>query len=119
MSNGTDGARASWLGGPCPPWCVREHAETDHPEDRYHQSEPTILAAVAGSGDTVPVDDSLQPLTLVVRVGQYTDGAPWLLVEHAEGRHPRIVLTPESARALAAALLEQAQRWEVPRSRTS
>ncbi|TNM42800.1 hypothetical protein FHP29_07300 [Nocardioides albidus] len=100
-------ATPSWLTTPCPSWCRRAHGEDDHPEDRYHQSESTILVAVAGSGDTVPVSASLVPVTLVVRVGQYPDAATWVLVEPAEGRHPRIALSPESARDLAAALLAQ------------
>lgn len=107
------------MADPCPPWCTREHSDDDHPEDGYHQSEPTIVAVVAGSGDTVPVSASLLPMTLVVRVGQYPDGPPWVLVEPTEGRHPRIALTPESAQSLAAALLRQADALETTNSPTS
>ena len=77
MSGGDDGTRATasraarppWSKQPCPPWCTREHAADDHPEDRYHQSEPSILPVVAGAGDAVPVTTSLRALTLAVRLG--------------------------------------------------
>lgn len=108
MSGGDDGARASWLDGPCPSWCVREHAEDDHPEDRYHQSEPSILPAVAGSGDTVPVTASLRSLTLAARAGRYADDdLTWVVVESLEDQQPRMVLTADTARRLVRALRTQ------------
>lgn len=100
--------RPSWLTAPCPAWCVRQHAEDDHPEDRYHQSEPAIVPAVVGTGDAVPVTTTLRAETLVVRTGQYADDARvWLTVEPLEGRRPHVVLTPGSARSLVRALQEQ------------
>ncbi|HWJ08411.1 MAG TPA: hypothetical protein VNS46_03490 [Nocardioides sp.] len=116
MSGGDDDARGaaaraawpSWAGGPCPPWCVREHGEDDHPEDRYHQSEPSILSVVAGTGDTVPVTASLRSLTLAVRTGRYAgEELAWLVVEALEGPQPRLLLTADAARALARGLHEQ------------
>ncbi|HVK29747.1 MAG TPA: hypothetical protein VM575_15520 [Nocardioides sp.] len=105
------GARAAqppWPDAPCPPWCTREHAADDHPEDRYHQSEPTLLPVVAGSGDTVPVTASLRPLTLAVRIGRYADDdRTWLVIEALEAPRPRMVLAAEAARALVRGLLDQ------------
>ncbi len=112
---GGDGVRAAaqagrppWPDGRCPPWCTREHAADDYPEDRYHQSEPALLPVVAGPADTVPVTASLRPLSLVVRAGRHDDDdRTWLVVESAEAARPRIVLTVEGARSLAGALLDQ------------
>lgn len=112
---GGDGVRAAaqagrppWPDGRCPPWCTREHAADDHPEDRYHQSEPALIPIVAGPADTVPVTASLRPLSLVVRAGlHHDDDRTWLVVEPAEAAQPRMVLTVEGARSLAGALLDQ------------
>lgn len=105
---GPRAARPAWPGEPCPPWCTREHTAGDHPEDRYHQSEPSILPVVAGSGDTVPVTASLRPLTLAVRLGRHSgDDRTWLVVEALEEPRPRIVLTADAARLLLGALVEQ------------
>ncbi len=91
----------TWLTERCPAWCARTHREEDHPEDRYHQSEPALFPAVAAAADTVPVTASLRPMTLGVRLGRHL-GAPltWVAVESAEARQPRLVLTEESARVL-------------------
>jgi hypothetical protein len=100
--------RPSWQAAPCPPWCAREHTENDHPEDRYHQSEPSIVAAVAGAGDVVPLPSSLRPVSLAVRAGRYADDElTWLVVEPLEARAPRMVLTREAAAALLRGLQEQ------------
>ena len=109
---GADAPRPSWLAGPCPPWCTREHSEDDHPEDRYHQRDPTITAAVAGTGDTVPVPATLHPVVLTVRTGRYTgEGLTWLVVEPLEGR-PYLAITAASARSLVLALQEQLGRLD-------
>lgn len=101
-------ARPSWQAAPCPPWCARVHTEEDHPEDRYHQSEPSVVAAVAGRGDDIPVTASLRPVSLAVRAGRYVDGdLTWLVVEPLEQRAPRLVVTAETAGALLLGLQEQ------------
>lgn len=115
MAVGDDGAqettgraaRPPWPDGRHPPWCSRDHDTADHPEDGYHQSEPLLLPVVAGAADTVPVTASLRPLTLVVRAGRYEEERAWLVVEAEEEPRPRMALTLEAARALAAALLAQ------------
>lgn len=113
MSGGDDGARAAatraarppWLDEPCPPWCTRAHAADDHPEDRYHQSEPSIVPVVAGAADAVPVTTSLRPMTLAVRLGRYVgDDRTWLVIEPLEDVQPRMVLAADGARALLQAL---------------
>lgn len=108
MSGDDERTRVSWLTEACPPWCTREHAEGDHPEDRYHQSEPSILTVVAGPGDAVPVTASLRPTTLALRAGRHLDDdLTWVVIESLEEPLPRLVLTADAARDLARALREQ------------
>lgn len=108
MSGGDEGARVSWLTEACPPWCAREHAEDDHVEDRYHQSEPSVLTVVAGPGDTVPVTASLRPTTLALRAGRHVgDDLVWLVIEALDDPLPRMALTTDAARGLARALRDQ------------
>jgi len=98
----------SWLEEPCPPWCRRAHAEDDHPEDRNHQSEPSLFLAVAGTGDGVPVTATLRPTTLTVRMGRYVgERTTWLAIEDSEEPGPRMVLTDSSAWALHQMLAQQ------------
>lgn len=103
-----DPSAPTWLVEPCPSWCARTHEENDHPEDRYHQSEPSILPALVGAADTVPVTDSFESLDLLVRRGRYV-GQPleWVLIEPMEAIRPRLLLTIESARLLLPRLAEQ------------
>lgn len=102
---GARAARPPWLAEPCPPWCTRAHAADDHPEDRYHQSEPSIVPVVAGAADAVPVTTSLRAMTLTVRLGRYAgDERTWLLIEPLEDLRPRMVLAADDARALLQAL---------------
>lgn len=123
MSGGDDGARSAaaraarppWPEPTCPPWCTRTHTADDHPEDRYHQSEPSILPVVAGTGDTVPVTRSLRALTLAVRVGRYADDdRTWLVVEALDEPQPRLVLAADAARVLLQALGEQLAALDRP-----
>ncbi|MBF4561171.1 hypothetical protein ITJ43_03395 [Microbacterium sp. VKM Ac-2870] len=39
--------RPSWLTEPCPLWCQEDHADQDHPLDRYHQSRQIFVPVVA------------------------------------------------------------------------
>ncbi|WGX97977.1 DUF6907 domain-containing protein [Nocardioides sp. L-11A] len=100
-----ESSRPTWLDEPCPSWCLREHDEDDHPEDREHRGEPVDLAVVATGEDAVPVTDALAPLDLIVQLHRRV-GAPveWVSIEPAEARQPRLALTRGSARALATAL---------------
>lgn len=94
--NGQSGP--TWLTEPCPSWCVRDHREDDHPDDRYHQSEPTIVPAIAGDGDAVPATDSLMAVDLSVRVGRHLDDElTWVAIE-TMGPGPGMMLSAESAR---------------------
>ncbi|WP_244931823.1 hypothetical protein [Nocardioides sp. W7] len=91
----------SWSIEPCPPWCVREHREDDHPEDRYHQGEAAQLPVVAGHTDTIPMTATLQAVELTIRQGRHHGHAlEWLAIEADDQHSLRLLLTLESARSL-------------------
>lgn len=95
------------LGEPCPPWCVREHEEHDHEEDRYHHGEVRIVPVIVARGAT-PAAASFEPVDLVVCLGRHAgEEVEWVRVEATERPEPRLVLTRESAHLLAQALLRQ------------
>lgn len=101
----------SWLTEPCPAWCRRRHQEQEHPEDRFHQSDPAVVATVAGDADTIPITDSLTPVDLTVRLGRHVDDSvEWIAIEALESPRPRLVLTTDSARRLAREIAEQLAR---------
>lgn len=98
----------SWLVEPCPRWCVRGHREDDHPEDRYHQGEASHLPVVAGRTDTIPMTSSLAAVELVVRRGRHLgEDVDWLAIESDDLRGLRLLLTVDSARALASGLADR------------
>lgn len=90
--------RPRWLTEPCPPWCARDHHDADHPEDRYHQSETSVLTGTQRTGSAL---SDTAPVELAVWIGrdQATD-AEWLTIEALEQAAPRIRLTIETATAL-------------------
>ena len=38
--------RTSWQSSPCPEWCVIDHDEADHPDDRAHRDAGIAIPAV-------------------------------------------------------------------------
>lgn len=100
-----ESSRPSWLNESCPPWCLREHEEDDHPEDREHRGDAVVIGVVASGADEVAVGDLLRPIDLVVQLHRRV-GVPveWVSIEPAQARQPRLALTRGSARALADAL---------------
>ena len=102
-------AQPSWLDTPCPEWCVRRHLEHDHPDDRLHQSEASVVPGVAG----VPSTDGLRrrlATDLVVVASQHVDEeSPWVRIETADHGGPRLVLSAETMQLVlseAASLVE-------------
>lgn len=82
--------------------------EDDHPEDRYHQCEPSYVSTLAAVERTVPVLDSLAATDMLVRLGLYVDDqVGWVAIEATEEPEPRLVLTLQSARLLARSLQDQ------------
>lgn len=107
--NMTSTQTPTWLTEQCPNWCVRDHREEDHPEDRFHQSEAAVVPVVAGDGgarDRPIVADSLNSTELTVRIGRHIGEAfTWLDMSPTEGRSPAMVLSRDSARSLARSIL--------------
>lgn len=100
-----ESSRPSWLNESCPPWCLREHGEDDHPEDREHRGDAVVIGVVASGADEVAVGDLLRPTELVVQLHRRVGVAvEWVSIEPAQARQPRLALTRGSARALADAL---------------
>jgi hypothetical protein len=99
-------ARPSWLPGPCPTWCTRRHREQDRPEDRLHQDDGVVLAAVVGRLDETTLRPVPHPAELVVRlVREAAEQAPtWVVVAETEEAGLTLLLTRDSAVALRAAL---------------
>ena len=88
----------------CPPWCRRDHATTDHPDDRHHQSEAALVALVTGSPLLEP-DEAAHPVSAVVRlVRRVGCEVTWLEVVSEEGPEVRLMVTTESALRLVATL---------------
>ncbi|MFC7925166.1 DUF6907 domain-containing protein [Microbacterium laevaniformans] len=102
--------RPSWLVEPCPPWCHEDHADQDHPVDRYHQSRQILVPVVApkratvedvsASSDRAVESDEMAVLALQP-VGQTSH--TWVAMV---GEHRFLEVTLESAVRLHAALGE-------------
>lgn len=93
----------SWMAEECPAWCVREHAEDDHPEDQRHQGRAIEVDAVLAS-DAVP-GAAGTPTSLVVQLDQPVGGRTvWLRIEASEAAQPRFAVRAADAIELASAL---------------
>lgn len=102
-----EAARANWQSEPCPSWCVREHHDDDHRDDRYHDSETTLTPSAFALRDF-----DAGPGVWQVEMGEIAI----VTSKHVEtdtvvtfiGRDDRIghslTMTPETAAQLAAAL---------------
>lgn len=112
-ATGDQPQQPTWLSERCPSWCSREHDQRDHPEDRYHQSEPCVVPGVVATGHTIPVTESLEGLDLVTWMGRYVgDSVDWMVIEPIEQREPRLVVSVETARSLVQRLSEQLSRHD-------
>ena len=100
------GPQPSWQPEPCPPWCVREHEESDLPLDRYHQAEPALLPVLVSTDPAEPRDATLTAADLTLRLGAYAaEPVSWIAIEPvADGA--RLVLSTDSARELARRITE-------------
>lgn len=109
----------TWLVHPCPEWCVREHAQGDHPEDRRHQSAEEVVVVVRGhfpgaEGTDPDAGPHAQEDWLVVAHGP-TAGPParpavetaeWVHLGQVEVRAGALDLTRDSAERLRDALTQ-------------
>lgn len=103
-----DHARPHWLHEPCPHWCASTHREDDAPEDRHHDSAPTYVPVVIG----VREPGGARPRTqitdlLVVRTRRCGEPEEWVFVGEPDQDRQHLVLAPDSARRVAAALVDQ------------
>jgi hypothetical protein len=96
--------RPSWQVDPCPSWCVGEHLESDHPDDRQHRSASFSVAVIARRTELGPdrLVRSAEPTEFEVGLSR-TDGEQdtWLYI--GEGPGMSIEITAESARRLLGA----------------
>lgn len=114
-------ALPSWLDRACPPWCVREHGEDDHLEDRRHQSVEESLPIERGDfpgpegGDPDRAPRRQEEWLVVAHA---TTGRPaqppvvWVHLGQEEGREVALDLTHDSARRLRDALTRCLDRLE-------
>jgi len=105
----------TWLHERCPGWCVRAHHEHDHPEDRYHQSEGSVLPGVVATRPTIPLTASMERLDMIVWAGRYVgESDAWLVIEPTERREPRLLVTIGTAHGLVKQLSEQLAQHDGP-----
>lgn len=99
--------RASWQSEPCPPWCVRVHADDDHPDDRYHDSAETQVPAILAERkpDEGPGRWVHEEAEVTIVTSRYADATEMVTFIGSGDRHDQqLSLSPESAARLAAAL---------------
>ncbi|MFI5430064.1 DUF6907 domain-containing protein [Aeromicrobium sp. UC242_57] len=102
-----DSTRANWQTEPCPAWCVRTHQDDDHPDDRYHDSEPTEIPAVFAERDrdAGPGQWTLDAGELTIITSRHVDTTETITFVGREDRLGHaLTLTPDSAARLAHAL---------------
>lgn len=100
-------SRASWQTEPCPSWCVREHQDDDHPDDRYHDSDTTVVSAVMADRDRGGGSGSWTHETaeLAIVTSRYDDSTQLITFIGRDDRPDQhLIMTPESAGRLAQAL---------------
>lgn len=96
----------TWLDEPCPPWCARVHDEGDHPEDRVHQGEPSIVPAVLLRDSPTLADDRREVPGEVLAQAMRALGSSrtWVLICEPEDVTSMTMLDASSAGELADAL---------------
>lgn len=98
----SEGRESSQGQDSCPPWCIREHHDSDHPEDRVHQAQPIFVPAITRA--TLLPDHPPQITELMVMAA--TDGTePWIVINEDEGPL-KIAVDLATALGLTAALHE-------------
>jgi len=89
----------------CPVWCRRDHRRDDRADDLLHQSGPAFVAVVRGDPRFGPDEDASAD-AVVLRLVQRRDSTTvWLEACSEEGRSVHLLVSAESARRLAAAML--------------
>lgn len=94
-------------GAQCPDWCSREHADSDHVEDRIHQSEPRWIPAVVRRSPLFSSDGPGEPAELMAQaLRRFDSQQTWVCVREPEGLSALPLLSVATAQRLALALLD-------------
>jgi hypothetical protein len=107
----TTHSRPSWLSEPCPAWCTRSHHDDDHPDDRWHDSETTLVPVTALRRDTGAGAGRFEPEQAVVTIvtsRHVGDTVTTTFIGYGDRPHTALQLTPESAARLAEAVTRHA-----------
>lgn len=99
--------RPIWQHSACPSWCAREHEETDHEDDRYHQSEVTIepVVRLLKQFEGSQLQREAVADEVAVLVFQHQDDTEWWLsLSFAQHSTVHLRLSHESAERLARSL---------------
>lgn len=98
--------RPSWQISPCPPWCVREHEESDIGGDRDHQSEPICvpIIRVVRHISSVSVREFVANYFAIAAFQAPNEYRPSVAIALSEDSHVCLELRDESAERLCEAL---------------
>lgn len=100
---------AAWQDSPCPSWCVREHNDDDHPDDRYHDSAVTEFGATVASRlpEQGPGQWQLDDADISIVTSVHACGSTAItFIGRGDDVTQSLTLTPESAEQLARSLAE-------------
>lgn len=101
--------RASWLTEECPEWCLREHKEDDHPDDRVHRGRASLIAARLRRSALLHDDDpGVGTQLLVRRMRAVGARETWTQITEPEDTGQMLLLSEETVPLLAEALLGHA-----------
>lgn len=97
--------KPTWQTDECPTWCVTEHRENDHPQDRFHDSHGIYLPAILGIPDETQADPAPEAVELlVVRSRRCGTNEDWVFIGEPDRPRQRLLLSAESAARLITAL---------------
>jgi len=98
--------RPTWQQSDCPPWCEREHLQSDHIEDRYHFGQSVlvpVIRLVQHIPDAAPLRSELIADEVVV-VLHLREKHPTLWIGLTEDARVSLEVSCESAERLAEAI---------------
>lgn len=101
-----DRSNPSWLNEECPAWCIGDHHEDDHPDDRIHDSDgQTVSVALHPSQRLTRAGDDGEASELIIVTSRRAgDQAEWTYIGEADRARQYLNLSRDSARRLASAL---------------
>lgn len=86
----------------CPTWCEADHADTDHPDDRWHATSPVEIPALFAvrARDDGPGRWVIETGDLSISTARHLGTAEIVTSIGRDGELAALHLTPESARRL-------------------